>query len=56
MATAHSVFRLILLDKDLTKAINKNRCNNFATNVLTRRLNSWPYSPRELHWSSGCSV
>ena len=38
MATAHSVFRLILSDKDLTTAIHKNRHNNFATNVLTRRL------------------
>ena len=55
MAMVHLVFRLILSDKDPMTVINENRCNNFAMNVLTRRLNGWPYSPRESHWSSECS-
>ena len=35
-------------------AINKTNAMTFATNVLTWRLNSRPYSPRESYWSSGC--
>ena len=37
-------------------AINKTNAMTFATNVLMRRLNGGPYSPRESYWSSGCSV
>ena len=28
-------------------AVKWKKLNNFATNVLSRRLNGWPYSPRE---------
>ena len=36
-----------------TMAVKWNKCNNFATKVLSRRLNGRPYSPREWSWSSG---